>query len=96
MHDMFSPIDEIIEDIRDGRMVITDVSQQQVLLLDPFMQLQMRVGAPGSGDDQFADPAGRHAHRERTRSQPVAHLVHCDVGVEGVVGLRRDEVVDTD
>ena len=43
---------------RDGRMVIADVSQQQVLLLDPFMQLQMRVGAPGSGDDQFADPTG--------------------------------------
>lgn len=43
---------------RDGRMVIADHSQQQVLLLDPFFQLQMRVGAPGTGDDQFSDPSG--------------------------------------
>jgi sugar lactone lactonase YvrE len=43
---------------RDGRMVVADASQQQVLLLDPFFQLQMRVGAPGTGDDQFTDPSG--------------------------------------
>jgi sugar lactone lactonase YvrE len=43
---------------RDGRMVIADVSQQQVLLLDPFFSLQMRVGAPGTLDDQFTDPSG--------------------------------------
>ncbi len=43
---------------RDGRMVITDVSQQQVLLLDTFLSLQMRVGAPGTLDDQFTDPSG--------------------------------------
>jgi sugar lactone lactonase YvrE len=43
---------------RDGRMVIADVSQQQVLLLDTFLSLQMRVGAPGTLDDQFTDPSG--------------------------------------
>jgi sugar lactone lactonase YvrE len=43
---------------RDGRMVIADVSQQQVLLLDTFLNLQMRVGAPGTLDDQFTDPSG--------------------------------------
>lgn len=43
---------------RDGRMAITDLSQQAVLLLDPFLALQMRVGAPGSQDDQFSDPSG--------------------------------------
>jgi sugar lactone lactonase YvrE len=43
---------------RDGRMVIADVSQQQVLLLDAFLALKMRVGAPGTLDDQFTDPSG--------------------------------------
>ena len=43
---------------RDGRMLIADVSQQQVLLLDAFLNLQMRVGAPGSLDDQLTDPSG--------------------------------------
>ena len=43
---------------RDGRMVITDLSQQVVLLLDPFLALQMRVGAPGLQDNQFSDPSG--------------------------------------
>ncbi|MCK9994803.1 MAG: NHL repeat-containing protein [Candidatus Krumholzibacteria bacterium] len=43
---------------RDGRMLIADVSQQQVLLLDAFLQLQMRVGMPGTLDDQFTDPSG--------------------------------------
>ena len=43
---------------RDGRMLIADVSQQQVLLLDPFFSLQMRVGAPGTLDDMFTDPSG--------------------------------------
>lgn len=43
---------------RDGRMLIADVSQQQVLLLDTFFNLQMRIGAPGTLDDQFTDPSG--------------------------------------
>ncbi len=43
---------------RDGRMLIADVSQQQVLLLDAFLNLQMRIGAPGTLDDQFIDPSG--------------------------------------
>jgi sugar lactone lactonase YvrE len=43
---------------RDGRMVIADASQQQVLLLDTFLNLQMRVGSPGTLDDQFTDPSG--------------------------------------
>lgn len=43
---------------RDGRMAVADVSQQQVLLLDTFFNLQMRIGAPGTLDDQFTDPSG--------------------------------------
>ena len=43
---------------RDGRMLIADVSQQQILLLDAFLSLQMRVGVPGTLDDQFTDPSG--------------------------------------
>ena len=43
---------------RDGRMLIADVSQQQILLLDAFLNLQMRIGAPGTLDDQFTDPSG--------------------------------------
>ncbi|MFO7609437.1 MAG: NHL repeat-containing protein [Candidatus Krumholzibacteriia bacterium] len=43
---------------RDGRMVITDVSEQQVLILDSFLDLTMRVGGPGAGSDQLRDPSG--------------------------------------
>ncbi len=43
---------------RDGRMVITDVSEQQVLLLDSFLDLTMRVAGPGAGSDQLRDPSG--------------------------------------
>ncbi len=43
---------------RDGRLAITDVSEQQVLLLDTFLELNMRVGQPGSLADQFETPAG--------------------------------------
>ncbi|MCB1182885.1 hypothetical protein KDM41_05585 [bacterium] len=43
---------------RDGRMALADQAQQQVLLLDTFQNLTMRVGDPGSLRDQFTDPSG--------------------------------------
>ncbi len=43
---------------QDGRMIITDESRQQVLLLDSFLNLTMRLGDPGSLRDQFQDPMG--------------------------------------
>lgn len=43
---------------RDGRMVIGDATSQQVLLLDTFLSLYLRVGGPGTVSDQFRDPAG--------------------------------------
>ncbi len=43
---------------QDGRMIITDLGRQQVLLLDSFLNLTMRVGDPGSLGDQFHDPMG--------------------------------------
>jgi len=43
---------------RDGRMVIADIAQQQVLLLDTFLNLNMRLGEPGTLGDQFQDPSG--------------------------------------
>ncbi len=43
---------------RDGRMVITDQSQQQVILLDSFLNLSTRMGEPGVQDDQFTNPEG--------------------------------------
>ncbi len=43
---------------QDGRMVLTDISSQQVLLLDSFLNLTMRVGDPGSVGDQFQNPMG--------------------------------------
>ncbi|MBU8870077.1 MAG: NHL repeat-containing protein [Gemmatimonadales bacterium] len=43
---------------QDGRMVIGDAGQQEVLLLDSFLGLHTRVGGPGPMDDQFQDPAG--------------------------------------
>lgn len=38
---------------RDGRMIVADQAQLQVLLLDAFLDLKMRLGEPGSNDDQF-------------------------------------------
>ncbi len=43
---------------QDGRMIITDQSRQQVLLLDSFLNLTMRLGDQGSLRDQFQDPMG--------------------------------------
>lgn len=43
---------------RDGRMVIGDAGQQEVLLLDSFLSLHTRIGGPGSLGDQFRDPSG--------------------------------------
>jgi sugar lactone lactonase YvrE len=43
---------------RDGRMAIADPAQQQVLLLDAFQNLIMRVGNPGTMPDQFREPSG--------------------------------------
>ncbi len=43
---------------RDGRMVISDQSQQQVILLDSFLNLSSRFGDPGIQDDQFTNPEG--------------------------------------
>jgi len=43
---------------RDGRMVITDLSQHQVLMLDSFLNLNSRLGESGVQDDQFTNPEG--------------------------------------
>lgn len=43
---------------RDGRLIIVDAGEQQVLLLDTFLDLHMRVGGPGTLDDQFQQPMG--------------------------------------
>jgi sugar lactone lactonase YvrE len=43
---------------RDGRMIIADAAQQQVLLLDTFQNLTARVGDPGTLQDQFDEPSG--------------------------------------
>ncbi len=43
---------------RDGRMIIADTSSQQLLMLDTFLSVTMRVGGGGMGDDQFNDPSG--------------------------------------
>lgn len=43
---------------RDGRLVVADAVSQQVLLLDSFLALHVRVGGPGTVSDQFRDPSG--------------------------------------
>ncbi len=43
---------------RDGRMIIGDAGQQEVLLLDSFLSLHTRIGGPGPMDDQFQEPSG--------------------------------------
>jgi DNA-binding beta-propeller fold protein YncE len=43
---------------RDGRMVIADATEQEILVLDAFLELTMNVGGAGSGSDQLRDPSG--------------------------------------
>ncbi len=43
---------------RDGSMVVTDKSEQQVLQLDTFLNLIGRLGEPGVQDDQFTGIGG--------------------------------------
>lgn len=43
---------------RDGRLVVADVGEQQVLLLDSFLALTTRVGNPGPHREQFDQPRG--------------------------------------
>ncbi|MEZ4388363.1 MAG: NHL repeat-containing protein [Candidatus Krumholzibacteriia bacterium] len=43
---------------RDGRVVVTDAGEQQVLMLDTFLALQGRVGHPGPHPEQFDQPSG--------------------------------------
>lgn len=42
----------------DGRLAFTDGAQDQVLLLDSFLNLQPAIGGPGSHREQFDDPSG--------------------------------------
>jgi hypothetical protein len=42
----------------DGRLVVTDVGEQQVLLLDSFLALTGRIGGPGPHREQFDQPRG--------------------------------------
>ncbi|MCP4573127.1 MAG: hypothetical protein GY838_12290 [bacterium] len=43
---------------RDGRMVVADLGEQNLLLLDAFLEPVMRLGEAGRFEDQFNDPAG--------------------------------------
>jgi sugar lactone lactonase YvrE len=42
----------------DGRLVVADGGEEQVLLLDAFLALQSRVGGPGPHREQFSEPSG--------------------------------------
>ncbi len=42
----------------DGRLVVTDAGEQQVLLLDSFLNLTLRNGSPGPHREQFSEPSG--------------------------------------
>ncbi len=42
----------------DGRVVVTDGGEEQVLVLDSFLALQSRVGNPGPHREQFSEPSG--------------------------------------
>ena len=43
---------------RDGRVVVTDANEQQILMLDSFLSLTQTLGGPGSHREQFQDPSG--------------------------------------
>ncbi len=53
-----SPLATSVAIDRDGRVIIADAVSQQVLLLDTFLSLHLRIGGPGSVSDQFRDPSG--------------------------------------
>ena len=42
----------------DGRLVFTDASESQAVLLDSFLAIQTTVGGPGSHREQFQEPSG--------------------------------------
>jgi sugar lactone lactonase YvrE len=61
----FARLDPVIQRLptafdvdRDGRVVVTDAAEQQVLLLDSFLTLTQTIGGPGSHREQFQDPSG--------------------------------------
>lgn len=58
---------------RDGRVALTDLAQQQALLLDTFFNLHSRMGEPGIQDDQFTDPRG-------IAFMPAGQMVIADTG----------------
>ncbi len=42
----------------DGRLVCADAAQEQLLLLDSFLNLQQTIGGPGTHREQFDEPSG--------------------------------------
>ncbi len=42
----------------DGRVVVADGGEEQVILLDSFLSVQSRVGGPGPHREQFSEPSG--------------------------------------
>jgi len=42
----------------DGRVVVADGGEEQVILLDSFLAVQSRVGNPGPHREQFSEPSG--------------------------------------
>jgi sugar lactone lactonase YvrE len=42
----------------DGRVVVADGGEDQIVMLDAFLALQTRIGGPGPQPDQFKEPSG--------------------------------------
>lgn len=42
----------------DGRLVVTDIGEDQIVLFDPFLAPTQRLGEPGSHPEQFTRPGG--------------------------------------
>ena len=42
----------------DGRVVVCDYSEQQVLMLDSYLELQQYLGSSGTNREQFIQPSG--------------------------------------
>lgn len=42
----------------DGRLIVADAGEQQILMLDSFLGLSARVGGPGTHREQFDRPRG--------------------------------------
>ena len=72
-----SPLATSVDIDRDGRVVVADAVSQQVLLLDSFLSLHLRIGGPGSVATSSATRAASSSCPTAASSWPTAATGAC-------------------